>query len=134
MNDNHTHVLGTYLHDIEMRLQEMRRGFTAESDELSRTMYLKQDVDEETRARVLKGITKMLKEIESMKVEYGLQTEERSLRKYAHARISDIWVTISDLRPEHLENYGSLTQDDKDGLEPHLKKLLELQGGLSAAL
>lgn len=113
----------------------MRESLNAGQRESVHILYsIKLDLDEKTRATILNGISSMLNEIESMKLEYGLEAEEESLRRRANGAFTEIWVTINDLRPKSLQNYGSLTHEDKERLGPEVEKLLRLLGDLFSSL
>lgn len=120
---------------MEKRLRELRESLNAGQRESVHILYsIKLDLDEKTRATILNGISSMLNEIESMKLEYGLEAEEESLRRRANGAFTEIWVTINDLRPKSLQNYGSLTHEDKERLGPEVEKLLRLLGDLFSSL
>ena len=132
MNENHRRVLGAYLKDIEEKLQALQRNLDAGLRETGRVACAQtSDVNDTLRMKLENGISDMLRQIESMRLEYELEfSEPPSMRKLANTIFLDIDVTINELRPKSLENYGSLTQTDIDRLEPELDGLLRILDSL----
>ena len=127
MNDNHKRVLSAYLDDMERKLRDVEGDLAIEPRRAPALAHNpRPDMNEQTRVSLLEGISGVLNEIESMRDEYGLKAEERSARKHAVSVLVDIWVTINELRPKSLENYGSLTQADKQRLDSDIEKLLKI--------
>ncbi len=125
MNENHKRVMEVYLYNVECFLEQIRRE--ARANEMVSDQVLissSYDIDERTRDDLLQGITSMLNEIRSIKQQYGLKPQSESSKRRIEAALTEIWITINDLRPGSLENYGPLEVEEKEEVDSMVARLL----------
>ncbi len=125
MNENHKRVMEVYLYNVECFLEQIRRE--ARANEMVSDQVLissSYDIDERTRDDLLQGITSMLNEIRSIKQQYGLKPQSESSKRRIEAALTEIWITINDLRPGALENYGPLEVVEKEEVDSMVARLL----------
>ena len=125
MNENHKRVMEVYLYNVECFLEQIRRE--ARANEMVSDQVLissSYDIDERTRDNLLQGITSMLNEIRSIKQQYGLKPQSESSKRRIEAALTEIWITINDLRPGSLENYGPLEVEEKEEVDSMVARLL----------
>lgn len=125
MNENHKRVMEVYLYNVECFLEQIRRE--ARANEMVSDQVLissSYDIDERTRDDLLQGIASMLNEIRSIKQQYGLKPQSESSKRRIEAALTEIWITINDLRPGSLENYGPLEVEEKEEVDSMVARLL----------
>jgi hypothetical protein len=91
-------------------------------------MYsFKNTIDYDRRTRLLGIINSMLYEINQMKKNFALKSEELSIIRSIMGNLDDIWTTLEDTRPEKLsEGYGIMSKVDEDILRHGILKLLPM--------
>lgn len=125
MNENHKRVMEVYLYNVECFLEQIRRE--ARANEMVSDQVLissSYDIDERTRDDLLQGIASMLNEIRSIKQQYGLKPQSESSKRRIEAALTEIWITINDLRPGSLENYGPLEVEEREEVDSMVARLL----------
>jgi hypothetical protein len=66
----------------------------------------------------------MLEEIEKIKEEYALGSEEElTVRRHVLSNLNEIWAPIKDLMAGRMHGYDRLSDRDKQVLNPHFIKL-----------
>jgi hypothetical protein len=124
LRESHERALGSSLWVIESNLQRIKASLSeGNSAEQTVTYRVRDNVDSESKPRILEVITDMLEEIRQMKDTFELKTEERSLKAEIAAALTEIWIILVDLEPERLNGYGELSESDKALIEPHLLSL-----------
>ena len=135
MNENHRRVLAIYLHYIERNLDNIRRELGQDASKFDPVLSkVNCDVNEHTKTELLRCSSSMLEEIKSIKDLYEFQPQNESSKKRINAALTEIWTTVNDLRSKRLENYGSLTVDDKEMLDSLVSKLLSILGDMYSSL
>ena len=132
---SHKMALETSLRLVEKHLRWMK-GILEQDTEvqeaiLYRTLY---DIKSSEKPRMLKAVASMLEEIKRMKTEFELSTQEDAVGRHMLGSLTEVWVTLEELRPEALKGFGRLSETSKKQIEPHVLKLLQSYFELSEAL
>ena len=127
MNENHRRVLTVYLCAIEKSISNIQRELHSSENSQGHVLCsIDDNVGERTKAELISGSSKMLDEIDKIKRQHGLSAQTESSANRIKAQITEIWSTINDLRPKILENYGSLTEEDKKMFDSLVLTLLSV--------
>ncbi|MGD0818700.1 MAG: hypothetical protein ABR986_09955 [Methanomassiliicoccales archaeon] len=134
MNENHRRVLTVYLCVIEKSIINIQNELhSAANRPAPHFCSVKNDVGEKTKAGLLSGSSEMLEEIGKIKQKYELSAQTESSKNRIKSELTEIWSTINDLRPQILENYGSLTEEDKIMFDSLVSTLLTLLDNMSSS-
>jgi hypothetical protein len=135
MNENHKRVLVIYLHHIERNLENIRRELEQDASKFDPVLSeVNCNVNKHTKTELLCLSSSMLEEIRLMKDLYEFQPQSESSKKRINAALTEIGTPINDLRPKRLENYGSLTADDKEMLDSLVSKFLSILDHMNSSL
>jgi hypothetical protein len=128
MNDNYLRILRVRLLLIEKCLRDIIDKLEYDSRNSIFIMYsFKNTIDYDRRTRLLRIINSMLDEINQMKKNFALESEELSVIRSIMGNLDDIWTTLEDTRPEKLsEGYGIMSKVDEDILRHGILKLLPM--------
>jgi hypothetical protein len=128
MNDNYLRILRVRLLLIEKCLRDIIDKLEYDSRNSIFIMYsFKNTIDYDRRTRLLGIIKSMLDEINQMKKNFALESEELSVIRSIMGNLDDIWTTLEDTRPEKLsEGYGIMSKVDEDILRHGILKLLPM--------
>jgi hypothetical protein len=128
MNDNYLRILRVRLLLIEKCLRDIIDKLEYDSRNSIFIMYsFKNTIDYDRRTRLLGIINSMLDEINQMKKNFALESEELSVIRSIMGNLDDIWTTLEDTRPEKLsEGYGIMSKVDEDILRHGILKLLPM--------
>jgi hypothetical protein len=128
MNENHRRTLSTSLRIIERYLNMIDRELASEN--ITRSLILTStinDIDHETRKRILESTASMLEGIKRINEEFKLEKDEMPLKRLLCSLLAEIKVILEELKPEKMEKaYGHLSEADRKQLKPHILNLLEL--------
>ncbi|MBS7650655.1 MAG: hypothetical protein QXI59_06330 [Candidatus Bathyarchaeia archaeon] len=128
MDENHRRALNTSLRIIERYLNMINGELAYEN--ATRNLILTStinDIDHETRTRILEVTASMLDGIKKMKEEYKLEKDEMPLKRLLCSLLAEIKVILEELKPEKMEKaYGQISEADRKLLKPHILNLLEL--------
>jgi uncharacterized protein YukE len=125
MNENHKRVLTSdlliieeRLHQISQELQQMGK----ESDAVLQSAI--NDIDPETRIKMLNIAGSMLDEIRQIKELFSLEVVHGSLRWHIIALLSEIWNTLDALKPEKVGRvFGEMPNNVQEAWKPHISRL-----------
>jgi hypothetical protein len=128
MNDNYLRILRVRLLLIEKCLLDIIDKLEYDSRNSIFIMHsFKNTIDYDRRTRLLGIIKSMLDEINQMKKNFALESEELSVIRSIMGNLDDIWTTLEDTRPEKLsEGYGIMSKVDEDILRHGILKLLPM--------
>jgi hypothetical protein len=128
MEYNHRRILRIRLLLIESHLRDTIHKLGSNTDTSNFILYsIKNNIDHESKIRLLGTINSMLDEISQMKEKFALESEEQPIRKKILGRLNEIWTTLEDTRPEKMaRGYGSMSKFDEEMLRPHIHKLLSM--------
>jgi hypothetical protein len=128
MNDNYLRILRVRLLLIEKCLRDIIDKLEYDSRNSIFIMYsFKNTIYYDRRTRLLRIINSMLDEINQMKKNFALESEELSVIRSIMGNLDDIWTTLEDTRPEKLsEGYGIMSKVDEDILRHGILKLLPM--------
>jgi hypothetical protein len=128
MNDNYLRILRVRLLLIEKCLRDIIDKLEYDSRNSIFIMHsFKNTIDYDRRTRLLGIIKSMLDEINQMKKNFALESEELSVIRSIMGNLDDIWTTLEDTRPEKLsEGYGIMSKVDEDILRHGILKLLPM--------
>jgi len=125
LNESHERALMSGLFVIEGDLQRVKASLgDYGSAEQVITYRVRDNVDHESKSKILKVITAMLEEIRRMKETFELEADERNLKAEIGAALTEIWIILVDFEPEKLRGYGYLSESEKALIETHVSILL----------
>jgi hypothetical protein len=86
------------------------------------------NVDFEPRMRIFRVSDLMLDQIQKMKQEFRLESEEEptSVKKNVLSNVNEIWSSLKDLRAGKMHGYDRLSDRDKQLLNAHIIKLYSM--------
>lgn len=136
ISENHRNALAISLRLTEKRLRTMERDLEHGAKEKEGAILYRtiNDIGDSAKRRMLSLISAMLVEIRQMKEDFGLKTDVESTRSNFSASLGEIWVTLEELKPTKLEDYGHMSGREKALIEPRVLRLLELRNELQGAL
>jgi hypothetical protein len=125
MDENHKRVLEGSLSIIERRLCQIGQDLQQTGEEADSVLQSTiNDVDPETRRRIIDVVTSMLDEINQIKELFNLEVTHKSLRWHIIATLSEIWNILADLKPEKVSRaFGHMSDDVQDAWRPHTTRL-----------
>ena len=125
MDENHKRVLGSSLLVIERRLRQIGQDLQQSGEEADSVLQSTiNDVDPETRRRIIDVVTSMLDEINQIKELFNLEVVHQSLRWHIIATLSEIWNILADLKPEKVSRaFGQMPDDVQEAWRPHISRL-----------
>ena len=125
MNENHKRVLTSDLLIIEERLHQITQELQQTGEEFDAVLQSKiNDIDPETRIKMLDIARSMLDEIRQIKQLFSLGVAHRSLRWHVITLLSGIWNTLDALKPEKVGRaFGQMPDDVQDAWSPHISRL-----------
>ena len=125
LSEGHERRLTVSLFVIENDLRRIK-GALKGGRQAERALFYRciDNVNSDSKPRIIAVIGDMLNEIKKMKDIFELETEDTKLRADISAALDEIWVILEDLRPEKLTGYGQLSESDKALIEPHVLSLL----------
>ena len=125
MEENHKRVLGSSLLVIERRLRQIGQDLQQSGEEADSVLQSTiNDVDPETRRRIIDVVTSMHDEINQIKELFNLEVVHQSLRWHIIATLSEIWNILADLKPEKVSRaFGHMSDDVQDAWRPHTTRL-----------
>jgi hypothetical protein len=107
-------------------LFEIKRILEATACDRQFILYsVKNNVDSDLRVRVFRVSTLMIKQIQKMKQEFKLQSEEEedSVKKIVLSNLNEAWSSLKDLRVGKIHGHDQLSAQDKQLLNVHIIKL-----------
>ena len=128
MDENHKRVLGSSLLVIERRLRQIGQDLQQSGEEADSVLQSTiNDVDPETRRRIIDVVTSMLDEINQIKELFNLEVVHQSLRWHIIATLSEIWSILDDLKPDKVGRaFGQMSDDVQDAWRPHISRLSDM--------
>ena len=127
MNDNHLRILHVRLLLVEKCIRDIIDKLEYDTQNSIFIMYSFKSIDYDRRTRLLGIINSMLDEINQMKKNFALESEELSVIRSIIGNLDEIWTTLEDTRPEKLsEGYGIMSKVDAELLRHGIVKLLPM--------
>jgi hypothetical protein len=125
MDENHKRVLGSSLSIIERRLRQIGQDLQQTGEEADSVLQSTiNDIDLETRRRIIDVVASMLDEISQIKELFNLEVAHKSLRWHIIATLSEIWNILDDLKPEKVGRaFGHMSDDVQDAWRSHITRL-----------
>ena len=123
--ENHKRVLASSLQIIERRLRQIRQDLQQTCEKADSVLQTTiNDIDPETRGRIIDAVASMLDEINQMKELFNLEVAHKSLKWHIIATLSEIWNILDDLKPEKVSReFGQMPDDVQDIWRPHTTRL-----------
>ena len=108
-------------------MRRIKAALEQDNSKKEKTFLYKEedDIDFNSKPKMLKVITAMLWEIKEMKDDFGLETDTEQVSRRMAASLSEIWVLLEDLKASKLKVYGCVSEDEKALIEPRVLKLLK---------
>lgn len=125
MNENHKRVLTSDLLIIEEQLHQISQELqqTAEDHDAILQSTIN-DINPETRTKMLDIAKSMLDEIREIKELFSLEVAHKSLRWHIITLLSEIWNTLDALKPEKVGRaFGQMPDEVQDAWRPHISRL-----------
>ena len=134
MNENHKRVLTSDLLIIEEQLHQISQELQQTGEESDAVLQSTiNDIDSETRTKMLDITRSMLDEIRQIKKLFGLGVAHKSLRWHIITQLSEIWNILADLKPEKVGRaFGQMSDDVQDAWRPHISRLSNMLDELYA--
>ncbi|MGA2239267.1 MAG: hypothetical protein ABSG74_08655 [Candidatus Bathyarchaeia archaeon] len=125
MNENHKRVLTSDFLIIEERLHQISQELQQTGEESDSVLQSTiNDIDPETRTKMLDIAKSMLDEIRQIKELFSLEVAHKSLRWHVITLLSEIWNTLDALKPEKVGRaFGQMPDDGQDAWKPHISRL-----------
>ena len=125
MDENHKRVLGSSLLIIERRLRQIGQDLQQTGEEADSVLQSTiNDIDPETRRRMIDVVTSMLDEINQIKELFNLEVVHKSLRWHIIATVSEMWNILAGLKPEKVSRaFGQMPDDVQEAWRPHISRL-----------
>jgi hypothetical protein len=133
---SHRMALEASLRLVEKHLERIRGELERNREPVRESILYttRYDIGDSARSEMLKAEAEMLEEIGRMKTEFGLQVQEDTVKRHIRGSLTEIWVTIEELRPQALKGHGRLSEAAKSQIESHVVRLLRYYDDLSRAL
>lgn len=121
----HKRVLNIHFRLIEKCLRDITSILEANTNNRHFILYsVRNNVDSELRIRIFKISALMLEEIQKMKEEYTLESEEElTVKRKVLSNLNEVWGPLKDLATGRMHGYDRLSDRDKELLNPHFIKL-----------
>jgi hypothetical protein len=125
MDENHKRVLTSDLIIIEEQLHQISQELQQTGEECDVVLQSTiNDIDPETRIKILDIARSMLDEIRQIKELFSLEVTRKSLRWHIIALLSEIWNTLEALKPEKVGRaFGQMPDEVQDAWRPHISRL-----------
>ena len=125
MNENHKRVLTGDLLIIEERLHQISQELQQTGQESGAVLQSTiNDIEPETRTKMLDIARLMLDEIRQIKELFSLEVAHKSLRWHIVTLLSEIWNNLDALKPEKVgQAFGQMPHDVQDAWRPHISRL-----------
>jgi hypothetical protein len=132
MDKDHKRILTSDLLVIERRLRQIGQDLEQTSEESDSVLQSTiNDIDPETRTKMLDIANSMLDEIKHIKELFNLEVAHKSLRWHIIATLSEIWITLNDLKPEKVSRaFGQMSDDVQDAWSLHITRLSNMVDSL----
>ncbi|MGC1929809.1 MAG: hypothetical protein WA667_12595 [Candidatus Nitrosopolaris sp.] len=110
---------------VEKCLREIANTLETNTNDREFVLYsVSNNVDSELRMKIFRMSALMLEEIQQMKEEYTLESEEEfTVKKNVLSNLNELWAPIKDLMAGKMHGYNRLSDHDKKLLNPHFIKL-----------
>lgn len=125
----HRRLLSIRLRLIEKCLFETKCLLESSATDRHFILYsVKDNVDSDLRLRIVKVSSLMIEQIQNMKQEFNLRSEEGedSIKKIVLSNLNETWSSLKDLRVGNIHGYDQLSDEDKQLLSVHITKLSAL--------
>ena len=121
----HKRVLNIHFRLIEKCLRDIRNTLETNTNDRHFILYsVSNNVDSELGMRIFRISALILEEIEKIKEEYALESEEElTVKRHVLSNLNEIWAPIKDLMAGRMHGYDRLSDRDKQMLNPHFIKL-----------
>jgi hypothetical protein len=122
----HKRLLSIRLRLIEKCLFETTRLLEVTANDAHFILYsVKVNVDLDLRDRISKVSSLMIEQIQKMKQEFNLQSEEQedSIKTIVLSNLNEAWSSIKDLREGKIHGHDQLSAQEKQLLNVHIIKL-----------
>ncbi|MGB6531285.1 MAG: hypothetical protein WBF33_24520 [Candidatus Nitrosopolaris sp.] len=118
-------VLSIHFRLVEKCLRDITSTLEVNTTDRHYILYsINNNADSETRKSIFRISVLMLEQIQKMKEEFTLESdEELAVKRDVLSNLSEIWAPIKDLAARRMHGYDRLSNRDKELLNPHIMKL-----------
>jgi hypothetical protein len=122
----HRRLLSIRLRLIEKCLFETKHLLEDTANDSHFILYsIKNNVDSDLRDRIFRVGSLMIEQIQKMKQEFNLQSEEEEhgIKTIVLSNLNEAWSSIKDLRAGKIHGHDQLSAQEKQLLNVHIIKL-----------
>jgi hypothetical protein len=121
----HRRLLNIHFRLIEKCLRDITSTLETNTNDRHFILYsVSNNVDSELRMRIVRISALMLDEIQKMKEEFTLESEEElTIKRNVLSNLNEVWCALKDLRTGKMHGYDRLSDRDKELLNPRIIKL-----------
>lgn len=121
----HRRVLSIHFRLVEKCLRDITSTLEVNTTDRHYILYsINNNADSETRKSIFRISVLMLEQIQKMKEEFTLESDEDlTVKRDVLSNLSEIWAPIKDLAAGRVHGYDRLSNRDKELLNPHIMKL-----------
>jgi hypothetical protein len=122
----HRRLLSIRLRLIEKCLFETKHLLEVTANDRHFILYsVKTNVDLDLRERIFRVSSLMIEQIQNMKQEFNLQSEEEedSIKKIVLSNLNEAWSSLKDLKAGKIHGHDQLSAQDRQWLNVHIIKL-----------
>ena len=126
MDYNHLRILQVRFQLIEFYLHTMLNKLRQDPEDTSFLLYsFKNDMDQETKIKIIKHINNILGDIDQLKEKFELKSEERSFVHSIMMDMVEISATLSDTKPERfVDDYGYIPFSEEKLLRHYILTMI----------
>lgn len=125
----HRRLLSIRLRLIEKCLFETKCLLEATANDRHFILYsVKDNADSDLRLRIFRVSSLMIEQIQEMKQEFNLQSEEEenSIKKIVLGNLNEAWSSLKDMKEGKIRGHDQLSNQDKQLLNAHIIKLYSM--------
>jgi len=124
LHEFHARSLEATLSQAEESIHRMEH-LLAEAGQDGVVRKVQCELPEDTRTRLLAGVTSLQELLATMAQSFSLQPHPLDLRRVLNAEISSLWVMFENCRPERMKGYGQeFSPQVREALEKHVEAML----------
>jgi hypothetical protein len=125
----HRRLLSIRLRLIEKRLFETKHLLESNVNDSHFILYsVKANVDSDLRERIFRVSSLMIEQIQKMKQEFNLQSEEEedSVKKIVLSNLNEAWSSLKDMKEGKIHGRDQLSNRDKQLVNAHIIRLYSM--------
>jgi hypothetical protein len=133
LSDNHRRVIASGMLIVDAAAVRML-DLLADRNSPAAMKTVEGSVTESEREQVRAALLQLQTLIASLVRKYDLQPSKKNLRRILASDVSQIWISLEDIRPARIRGYGAMPVSSAEALEADLQEMLLLADRLRALL